>query len=91
MLDALIPASDALDAAARSNTSLADALRRCLEAAEVGGAATARLVPRRGRSSYLGERALGHPDPGALAVVVWLRALMPSGPDTGRGAGAGSM
>jgi dihydroxyacetone kinase len=77
MLDALIPAADALESAARSNAGLAEALRRCIEAAERGGAATAHLVPRRGRASYLGARALGHPDPGALAVVVWLRALMP--------------
>jgi dihydroxyacetone kinase len=77
MLDALIPAADALELAARSNAGLVDALRACLEAAEQGGAATAGLIPRRGRSSYLGERALGHPDPGALAVVVWLRALVP--------------
>jgi len=35
------------------------------------------MIPRRGRSSYVGERALGYPDPGAEAVVVWLRALLP--------------
>jgi dihydroxyacetone kinase len=35
------------------------------------------MVPRRGRSSYLGERALGHPDPGAEAVAVWLGAIVP--------------
>src|SRR5207248_1117817 len=33
------------------------------------------LPPRRGRSSYLGRRALGHPDPGAEAAALWLRAL----------------
>ena len=77
MLDALIPAADALEAAARSDLPRPEALRRCVEAAERGGAATARLVPRRGRSSYLGERALGYVDPGALAVVVWLKALVP--------------
>jgi dihydroxyacetone kinase len=32
------------------------------------------MKPRLGRSSYLGERVLGHPDPGAKAVAVWLRA-----------------
>ena len=78
MLDALIPAADALEAAARSEATLAEALRCCIEAAEEGHAATVSLVPRRGRSSYLGERAVGHPDPGARAVVVWLRALIPS-------------
>jgi dihydroxyacetone kinase len=33
------------------------------------------MTARRGRSSYLGERAVGHPDPGAEAVVVWLDAV----------------
>ena len=33
------------------------------------------MPPRRGRSSYLGDRALGHPDPGAVAVALWLRAI----------------
>jgi dihydroxyacetone kinase len=32
------------------------------------------LKPRLGRSSYLGDRVLGHPDPGAQAVAIWLRA-----------------
>jgi dihydroxyacetone kinase len=77
MLDALLPAADALEAAARAEATLAEALRRCIAAAEEGHAATVRLVPRRGRASYLGERARGHPDPGARAVVVWLRALAP--------------
>jgi dihydroxyacetone kinase len=78
MLDALIPAAEALETAARSGAGLGEALQRCIEAAEKGAAATAHLVPRRGRSSYLGERAIGYPDPGAMAVVVWLKALTPS-------------
>ncbi|MGN4023881.1 DAK2 domain-containing protein, partial [Burkholderia gladioli] len=44
-------------------------------AAIEGAAGTATLLPRRGRSSYLGERALGHPDPGAHAVGLWLAAI----------------
>ncbi len=68
MLDALIPA---LDAAAKTNPSLAAIAR----AARLGADATATMMPRRGRSSYLGDRALGHPDPGAVAVAVWLGAL----------------
>ncbi|WP_435017298.1 dihydroxyacetone kinase subunit DhaL [Tundrisphaera sp. TA3] len=69
MLDALIPASEAL-AEGRS-------LREAIEAAEAGAEATAAMMPRRGRSSYLGDRALGHPDPGAVAVALWLRAIGP--------------
>ena len=36
--------------------------------------ATAQMKPQLGRSSYLGDRVLGHPDPGAEAIAVWLRA-----------------
>jgi triose/dihydroxyacetone kinase / FAD-AMP lyase (cyclizing) len=35
------------------------------------------MTPKRGRSSYLGDRAVGHPDPGAEAVAIWLAALVP--------------
>ncbi|HEM7817331.1 TPA: DAK2 domain-containing protein, partial [Burkholderia multivorans] len=38
---------------------------------------TARMTPRAGRASYLGERAIGTPDGGAVAVAYWLRALLP--------------
>jgi len=33
------------------------------------------MLPQLGRSSYLGERVLGVPDPGAVAVAIWLRGL----------------
>jgi triose/dihydroxyacetone kinase / FAD-AMP lyase (cyclizing) len=49
-------------------------LKVAVEAAERGAEATAQMKPRLGRSSYLGDRVLGHPDPGALAVAIWLRA-----------------
>lgn len=73
MLDALIPAADAWEGA--SQQTMAHALQQAANAAEQGCAATAKVVARRGRSSYLGERALGHPDPGAKAVALWLQAL----------------
>jgi len=40
-----------------------------------GAEATAQMKPRLGRSSYLQDRVLGHPDPGAIAVAIWLRAV----------------
>ncbi|SIO55945.1 homodimeric dihydroxyacetone kinase [Singulisphaera sp. GP187] len=75
MLDALLPALDALDASLDANATLVDALDAAASAAEAGSDATARMSPRRGRSSYLGDRVLGYPDPGAVAVAVWLRAV----------------
>ncbi len=66
---------DALEPAALASTS---GLTAALEAARAGAASTEQLVARRGRSSYLGERVRGHPDPGAVAVAVWLAAVRAS-------------
>ena len=46
-----------------------------LAAAREGAASTETMAPRRGRSSYLGDRVHGHRDAGAEAVTVWLAAL----------------
>jgi dihydroxyacetone kinase len=71
MLDALLPAARTLS----SGQAMPDALHAAASAAEAGAEATAQMSPRRGRSSYLGARTLGHPDPGAVAVAIWLRAV----------------
>jgi len=75
MLDALLPASNALITGLVAGQESLQALRESVLVAEREADATASLVPRRGRSSYLGDRALGHPDPGAVAVALWLRGL----------------
>ena len=74
MIDALAPAVDSLDAALGDGASLADALRRAVEAAERGRDATIPLQARKGRASYLGERSVGHQDPGATTVTLLLSA-----------------
>jgi phosphoenolpyruvate---glycerone phosphotransferase subunit DhaL len=51
------------------------ALRRAAEAAEVGMRATIPLQARKGRASYLGERSVGHQDPGATSTALIVRAL----------------
>lgn len=73
MLDALIPAAARWKEAA--GQPLHTALAQAAQAADAGTAATAATVARRGRASYLGERAIGHADPGAKAVALWLHAL----------------
>jgi dihydroxyacetone kinase len=73
MLDALDPFVNALKNGAEAK-SLREAVLAAVEAAEEGVAATAQMKPRLGRSSYLHDRVLGHPDPGAKAISVWLRA-----------------
>jgi dihydroxyacetone kinase len=75
MLDALLPAAAAFQDGVNSHRARADALRSAADAAAEGARATAKMFPRSGRSSYLGERVLGHPDPGAEAVAVILDAL----------------
>jgi dihydroxyacetone kinase len=80
MLDALLPAAEAFAEAVKAGRFVAEALRTAASAATDGARATAELVPRRGRSSYLAERAVGHPDPGAEAVAVWLAAVARADP-----------
>jgi dihydroxyacetone kinase-like protein len=64
MLDALLPAVEALEQA----TDLSGALRAAVSAAEQGMNATTPLVARKGRASYLGERSADHQDPGATST-----------------------
>ena len=64
MVDALIPAVEALEDA----SDLDDGLRAAAQAAEEGMKATTPLVARKGRASYLGERSEGHQDPGATST-----------------------
>jgi phosphoenolpyruvate---glycerone phosphotransferase subunit DhaL len=72
MIDALLPAVDALRAAGDDGSSLGDALRRSADAAEEGMRATIPLEARRGRASYLGPRSVGHQDPGATSSQLLL-------------------
>jgi dihydroxyacetone kinase-like protein len=74
MFDALAPAVDALDAALADGRSLADALRAATEAADAGRDATGPLIARKGRASYLGERSVGHVDPGATSSALLVAA-----------------
>ena len=67
MIDALVPAVEALRAAADEGSDLGDALRRSADAAAEGMRATTALEARRGRASYLGPRSVGHQDPGATS------------------------
>ena len=70
MLDALIPAADAL----AEGGELVAAAERAADAAEEGMRATIPLVARKGRASYLGDRSSGHQDPGATSSALMMRA-----------------
>jgi triose/dihydroxyacetone kinase / FAD-AMP lyase (cyclizing) len=73
MLDALDPFVKTLQQAEDRETTR-EAVLAAVMAAERGADATANMKPKLGRSSYLGDRVLGHPDPGAKAIALWLRA-----------------
>ncbi|RUO92013.1 dihydroxyacetone kinase subunit L, partial [Corallococcus sp. AB018] len=75
MVDALHPAAVSLVRAVREGKTLGEAWAEATHAAEQGAEATASMSPRLGRASYLGERAKGVPDAGAVAVVIWMKAL----------------
>jgi dihydroxyacetone kinase-like protein len=74
MYDALAPAVDALDSAVSEGMDKADALKLALVAAESGRDATTPMLARKGRASYLGERSVGHQDPGATTVALLMAA-----------------
>jgi dihydroxyacetone kinase-like protein len=74
MIDALVPAVEALRAAASEGAELGDALRRSAAAAEEGMKATIPLEARKGRASYLGPRSIGHQDPGATSSHMLIAA-----------------
>lgn len=75
MVDALTPAVDAAAAVARAGGDVAAVLAAAADAAVEGSAATAPLQARKGRASYLGERSIGHVDPGSRSSAYLLRAL----------------
>ena len=74
MVDALGPALDALDAALANGADLGTALAAAADAAEAGRDATTPMLARKGRASYLGERSVGHQDPGATSSALLVRA-----------------
>lgn len=74
MVDAWTPAAAAAQQVADSGGSAAEALRAAADAARAGAESTDPLVARKGRASYLGERAIGHRDPGAESSALLLEA-----------------
>ena len=78
MIDAWQPAAEAAAAAHAGGKSLAQSLAAALAAAERGAEATKAMIAAKGRSSRLGERSLGHIDPGAASAVTVIGAIAKS-------------
>ncbi len=76
MIDAWFPAMAALKTAVDANDTTLDALQKTVVAAEQGMKATIPLKARKGRASYLGDRSIGHQDPGATSTHLILNALL---------------
>jgi phosphoenolpyruvate---glycerone phosphotransferase subunit DhaL len=75
MVDALTPAIERAKARLQEGASVDDALSAAADAAETGMKATIPLKALKGRASYLGERSIGHQDPGATSSYYLLRTL----------------
>jgi dihydroxyacetone kinase-like protein len=75
MVDAMTPAVEAYDRAQTTGAGLCPALQTAVDAAEEGVRATIPMQATKGRASYLGERSIGHQDPGATSCALLLKAL----------------
>jgi dihydroxyacetone kinase-like protein len=78
MLDALFPAATAARSALDGGEDLFGIAGAAAVAAEGGAAATTPMLATKGRASYLGERSIGHQDPGATSAALIVRALADS-------------
>jgi dihydroxyacetone kinase-like protein len=74
MVDAWLPALDAMKAAVNGGSDLNSVIKKGAATAEQGMKNTIPLQARKGRASYLGERSIGHQDPGATSTYLMLKA-----------------
>ena len=76
MIDVLSPAVMGFEQAVTENLGTVAALRVAVAAAEVGLQTTIPMIAKKGRASYLGDRSIGHQDPGATSAYWMLRSLL---------------
>ncbi len=75
MVDALQPAIETFKVTLEAGASLKEALAKATQSAEAGMKSTIPMLATKGRASYLGERSIGHQDPGATSAWFFLRAM----------------
>jgi phosphoenolpyruvate---glycerone phosphotransferase subunit DhaL len=75
LMDALMPAINSLKESAQEGKNFLESLKAAAEAARSGAESTKGLVARFGRAKNLGEKTLGHPDPGATSMALILRGF----------------
>ncbi len=76
MLDAICPAYDALKAAVEAGEDMKAAVAKAVEAARAGVEYTKTIKATKGRASYIGDRSIGHQDPGATSSMYMLEVLL---------------
>ncbi|CUZ50150.1 PTS-dependent dihydroxyacetone kinase%2C ADP-binding subunit dhaL [Serratia marcescens] len=75
MCDVWWPVVESLGQSAQQNLSVAEALQRAADSTERAVESTITMQARKGRASYLGERSIGHQDPGATSVMLMMKTL----------------
>lgn len=75
MLDAIIPAYEAFNEAVQAGLDIKTASRKASDAANAGVEYTKTIIATKGRASYLGERSIGHADPGATSTSIIIAAI----------------
>lgn len=75
ILDSLIPAFEAMKTAYDEGENSKEAFKMAEEAALMGVEYTKTIIARKGRASYLGERSIGHQDPGATSTYILIRSI----------------
>ncbi|MBQ3645306.1 MAG: dihydroxyacetone kinase subunit L, partial [Synergistaceae bacterium] len=76
MLDALIPACEKYSQKISEGENLISALENACESAREGVEFTKTIIATKGRASYLGERSIGHQDPGATSATLTIEAIL---------------
>jgi dihydroxyacetone kinase phosphoprotein-dependent L subunit len=75
LLDALVPMTDSIERSIASGVEVADVISNAAVVTREAADATTGMVAKRGRAAYSGERSIGSPDPGAVAVAVIVERL----------------
>lgn len=89
MVDAWLPALSTMKEELAEDAETVEALRAAVSAAEQGMKDTIPMQAKKGRASYLGERSIGHQDPGATSSYLMLKTLLETLKDNGTGTEAG--
>ena len=78
MIDVLSPATVAFEEAVGSGKNMSEAMQQMVAIAEKAMKDTIPMIARKGRASYLGDRSIGHQDPGATSCYLMLKSLSDS-------------